>query len=72
MPVPDAVLLIVMGGTDARIQFESDASGRTDCMHTVNPSGGKFGKRRQIAVGDKPACFKASHLADARRSPCAA
>jgi hypothetical protein len=40
--IPDAHLLLAMGGTDTRIPIEHNASRRTAAMNPVDPSAGEI------------------------------
>jgi hypothetical protein len=46
MAVPDAVLLLAMRRTHARIHVEHDASRRTTTMDDIDPPAGKISERQ--------------------------
>jgi hypothetical protein len=66
VPVPDAVLLLAMRRTHARIHVEHDASRRTTTMDDIDPPAGKISERQQVLFYREPARLEPAHLA--RRS----
>src|SRR5258708_33829132 len=66
MAVPDAILLLAMGRTHARIHVEHDATGRPAAVHKVDPLARKIGKGREVLGCWEPLRLEAPHLA--RRS----
>jgi hypothetical protein len=61
--VPDAHLLLAMGGADARIHVEHDTARRTASMDEINPLSRKIGKGEKVLFGGEPSRLEAAHLA---------
>src|SRR5262249_26749085 len=67
--VPEAHLLLAMGGTGARIHVEHDAARRTAIMDLIDPLSRKIGKGGKVLFGGEPSRLEAAHLARRGRAP---
>ena len=63
MAVPDAQLLVAVGGADAGVHVEDHASWRTPSMDPVDPLAGEIGECCEVPLPGQPARLEPPHLA---------